>query len=88
MRASRIRSSAMGSVVMFRLDSVFYFLSLSIQASPNDSCLRRLLKYRFRLDPVISPSVCSEFEILMSSLFDPGATGLLSLSIHHSNAPI
>jgi hypothetical protein len=24
----------------------------------------------------------------MSSLFDPGATGLLSLSIHHSNAPV
>ena len=24
----------------------------------------------------------------MSSLFDPGATGLLSLSIHHSNASV
>ena len=24
----------------------------------------------------------------MSSLFDPGATGLLPLSIHHSNAPV
>jgi hypothetical protein len=46
------------------------------------------LKYRFRLDPVISPSVCYEDFNPNSSLFDPGATGLLSLSIHHSNAPV
>ena len=31
-------------------------MCLSIQASPKDT----LLEYRFRLDPVISPSVCYE----------------------------